>query len=250
MSEEFYNQLAPYYKLLYRDWEASLESHAAQLDSIIRECIGGEAQSILDAACGIGTQSIGLSRLGYQVTGSDLSPAEVEVARREAAEHGVYIPFSVADMRQLWGAHQNQFDVVIACDNAIPHLLSEDDILLAFHQIQRCTKTGGGCLISVRDYEKMHFEGIHLYPRHVHQTSSGKVILFDLWEFQGSFYDLTIYIIEDWGKGEARTTVIRGGRYYCVTIPTLKKLMKAAGFVKIRTLRDRYFQPVIVAHKC
>jgi hypothetical protein len=121
--------------------------------------------------------------------------------------------------------------------------------LLAFQQFHRCTKAGGGCLISVRDYGKLQGEGIHLYPRHVHETRKGKTILFDLWKFDGLFYDLTTYIIEDKEKENARTTVIRGGRYYCVTIPTVEKLMTEAGFVKIQTLLDRFFQPVIVGIK-
>jgi hypothetical protein len=35
-------------------------------------------------------------------------------------------------MRAAHDHHGREFDVVIACDNAIPHLLSDDEILLAF----------------------------------------------------------------------------------------------------------------------
>jgi hypothetical protein len=37
-----------------------VERQASILDGIIREYFGGNVKSILDAACGIGTQSIGL----------------------------------------------------------------------------------------------------------------------------------------------------------------------------------------------
>jgi SAM-dependent methyltransferase len=249
MSDEYYNQLAPYYKFVYLDWEASIQRQANLLDNIIREFIGQKAHSVLDAGCGIGTQSIGLSCLGYEVTASDLSPGEVERARQEAKNHAVEIKFSVADMRQLWQAHQAQFDVVMACDNVIPHLLTDREILLTFQQFYKCTKDGGGCLISVRDYEKTQPGGKQLNPRHVHETADGRILLFDLWEFDGSFYDLTTYIVEDTGQTEAKTKVVRGGRYYCVTIPTLKKLMEQAGFKNILMLQDRFFQPVILGLK-
>ena len=40
MLENFYNQLAPFYKYLYPDWEASLVNQADILDGIIREYFG------------------------------------------------------------------------------------------------------------------------------------------------------------------------------------------------------------------
>ena len=34
---EFYDQLAPFYHLIYPDWEASMTQQAAALDSILQE---------------------------------------------------------------------------------------------------------------------------------------------------------------------------------------------------------------------
>ena len=75
--------------------------------------------------------------------------------RAEAEQRGLSISFSVTDMREAIIHHRRTFDLVLACDNAFPHLLSDDDILTALRQLYRCTRSGGGCLISVRDYEKM-----------------------------------------------------------------------------------------------
>ena len=83
--DEFYDQLAPFYHLIYADWEASITRQAAALDSIMQEFWGAETTTILDVACGIGTQTLGLAQLGYQVTASDLSRAAVARARWEAA---------------------------------------------------------------------------------------------------------------------------------------------------------------------
>ena len=139
MTEAYYNSLAPYYKLIYADWEASVQRQASALDGIIREFFGENVHHILDAACGIGTQSIGLAQVGHTVIASDISSAAIEHARTEASTRGLSIEFRLADMRQLWQVHQRQFDVVIACDNAVPHLLSDDDILQAFEQFYQCT---------------------------------------------------------------------------------------------------------------
>ncbi len=249
MAETYYNRLAPYYKFIYSDWEASLKQQATALDDVIGEFFGSDCRRILDAACGIGTQSLGLAQLGYTVTASDISAAEVEQARAEALKCGLNLEFRVADMRQLWAAHQAQFDLVIACDNAVPHLLSQAEILLAFEQFYQCAAPGGGCLVSVRDYETMDRSGKKLYPRLTHETPAGRLVLFDLWQFEGDFYEITTYVVLDKGQATAQTQVIRGGRYYCVSIATLEKLLKQAGFGPVKTLRDRFFQPLIVGLK-
>ena len=48
----------------------------------IRQRWGEARLSILDVACGIGTQTLGLAALGHRVTASDLSAGAVEVTDR------------------------------------------------------------------------------------------------------------------------------------------------------------------------
>jgi SAM-dependent methyltransferase len=250
VTQTFYDKLAPFYKLMYADWEGSVQRQAAALHGVIRELIGSDRRRVLDAACGIGTQSIGLARLGYRLTATDISAPAVERARAEAEQHGLAISFAVADMRRLAGTVQGPFDVVIACDNAVPHLLTETDILLAFEQFYQLTASGGGCLISVRDYAEFERGGRRLYPRLAHDIPGGKLLTFDLWEFDGEdYYELTTYLVEDRGQATAQSTVIRGGRYYCVPIATLEELMAQAGFRRVQALRDRFFQPLILGLK-
>jgi SAM-dependent methyltransferase len=244
--EAYYDQLAPHYRLVYRDWEASVKRQASALDGVIREFIGPGARRVLDAACGIGTQSLGLAELGYQVTASDLSPEAVELARKEAARRKLRIDFGVVDMRRLSEVHRERFDVVLACDNAIPHLLTDDDILLALRQFQACTTPGGGCIISVRDYSQVGREGKAIHPRTVHETAGGRVAMFDVWEFDGDRYEMTTYVVHDRGGASAETQVIRGGRYYCVSLSRLEELLREAGFRLAGTFRDRFFQPLLV----
>ena len=249
MIAAFYDQLAPYYQYVYADWEASVKRQAAALDGIIREFFGPTAWHILDAACGIGTQSLGLAELGYAVTASDISPGAVERARGLAQQRNLTIDFRVADMRTLCAVISEACDVVIACDNAVPHLLADDDLLQAFRQFYDCTTPQGGCIISVRDYANLERGGRQIHPCLVHDIPNGRLFQFDVWDFDGDYYDLTIYMVEDRGQAEAVTHVAPGGRYYCVTIDQLEQLLKAAGFKQAVTLRYRFFQPVIVGSK-
>ncbi len=249
MIESFYDQLAPYSHYLYADWEASITHQAVALDGIIREFFGPTARRILDAACGVGTQSLGLAALGYQVTASDISPVEVERGRKQAWQRNLTIDFRVADMRALRKNLSETYDVVIACDNAVPHLLTDADIQQAFRQFYEFTTPAGGCIISVRDYAHLERGERQVHLRHVHDTPNGRLFTFDVWDFDGDYYDLTIYVVEDRGQAEAATYVVRGGRYYWVTIAKLEQLLKTAGFQHVSTLRERFFQPVLVGSK-
>jgi hypothetical protein len=49
-------------------------------------------------------------------------------------------------------AYSETFDAILACDYAIPHLLTDAEIGTAFSECRRCLRLGGVLVISVRDY--------------------------------------------------------------------------------------------------
>jgi SAM-dependent methyltransferase len=247
-STSFYDQLAPFYHLVYADWEASIRKQASDLDGIIREFWGERVESVLDVACGVGTQSLGLASLGYCVTASDLSARAVERARAEAASRKLPVAFSVADMRRAHAHHRRQFDLVIACDNALPHLLTDGELLEAFRQFYRCARPGGGCLVSVRDYEKEELGGTQVRSYGLREEGGTRHLIFQVWEFRGAVYDMSMYFVEDRGGPDCTARVLRT-KYYAVGAGRLASLMEEAGFGDVRRLDGRFFQPVLVGRR-
>ena len=245
MTAAYYESLAPWYRLMYADWDASVARQAKALDQVIRTRAGAAARRVLDAACGMGTQALGLAALGYEVTALDLSPALVARARAEAARRGLEVKFGVCDMRAVGAGRAGCFDAVIACDNAVPHLADEGDIFGAFRQFHACLVPGGCVAVSVRDYAAIERVGTRINPRLVHEDEGATTALFDVWRFDADRYEFTTYVVEDSGA-EVRAHAIRGGRYLCVEIDVLERLMHEAGFVDVRTDRDRFFQPLVV----
>jgi len=244
----FYDQLTPFYHLIYEDWEASVHNQALALDNIIKDHWGHNVKCILDVACGIGTQSLGLASLGYSVTASDLSAPAVERARKEAETRKLNIDFSVADLRNAYAHQQKQFNLVIACDNVIPHLLTNDDLLEAFRELLECVVPGGGCLVSVRDYEKEERSGVQVKMYGVRVDGDTKYVVFRVWEFTGLIYDMTMYFVADRGTTDCITHVMRT-KYYAVDTRTLMRLMAQAGFADVQRLDGTFFQPVIIGSK-
>ena len=243
-TNQFYAGLTPFYHLVYPNWEASVIRQASMLDSVIKET-WGKVSSIIDVSCGIGTQSLGLAQLGYDVTASDLSPEEIERAKKEAEARGLSIDFSVADMRKAHDHHARDFDVVLSADNSIPHLLTDEDILTAFRQFFLCTRPGGGCIVTVRDYEKEDLSQQQVKPYGIREEDGVRWLGWQVWDPHPPIYDITMYFVEDRGGPECRTHVMRS-TYYAIGIPRLLELMTEAGFSDVKRMDGRLFQPMII----
>lgn len=244
---DFYDELAPLYHLIFPDWHTSVGRQAAQLDAVIRATWPG-AGRLLDVSCGIGTQAIGLAGLGYDVSGSDLSAAAVARAREEAQSAGVELKLSVGDMLDAHALHGSGFDVVVSCDNSVPHLLQDEDILAALRQMHLCLRPGGGCLVSVRDYAKEE-RGRNLVKHYgVRVQGERRYIPLQVWDFDegGAHYDLSFIVVEEDLRSHAATTHVMRSRYYAIGIDRLLALMSQAGFVDLRRLDDAFYQPLLV----
>ena len=245
---DFYDDLAPLYHLIFPDWNASVDRQGEQLTALIRR-EWAASYSVLDVSCGIGTQAIGLARKGFRVTASDISAGAIERAVKEAAQRQQAVSFSVCDMRSASTHHGTDFDVVISCDNSLPHLLSNDDIRGVLREMFRCVRPGGGILITVRDYDREE-RGRNLVKLYGVREEHGKrYVVFQVWDFEGDSYDLTMYFVEeDMASKEVSTHAMRS-RYYAVGIGTLLALMEEAGFEKVARHDLDFYQPVLTGTK-
>ena len=143
ITQSFYDDMATQYEKLFLDWLSTTREQAIILDRIFKDNGFDRKAHVLDCACGIGTQSIGLAAIGYQVSASDISDGELAEARDRAKNNGVQINFEHADFRHLSDVFPEQFDIVIAMDNALPHMLTKTDLEAAIKSILGQTKDGG-----------------------------------------------------------------------------------------------------------
>jgi len=247
-ARRFYDDIASLYHLIYANWLASIERQATVLDSILRESLGAGPHRVLDVSCGIGTQTIGLASLGHDVTATDISPASVSRASRELDERGLHAEVSVCDMRQCDLRHGADFDAVLSADNAVPHLLSDEEILTAFRAMRNCTRPRGVALITVRDYAREDRTPVQLRPYGVRVTPDGQCVVFQVWKFDGDYYDVAMYFVQESACGNSEVTISRS-RYYAVDTDRLLELMGEAGFADVRRIDERYFQPVLLGRR-
>ncbi len=247
--QTFYDNMASHYDKLFADWQATTHEQALILDKLFCAYGFDKSAGVLDCACGIGTQAIGLGALGYEVTGSDLSVPELEEAKMRAAQNGVNIPFVQANFCALEDVFSETFDIVIAMDNALPHMLTSGDLEAAVASIIGRVKDNGIFVASIRDYDEMLKLKPAYSPPYIHQTEKGQRVSFQTWHWDGENYRLVQYIIED-------EDALQIGKFECEYRAThreeLTKLLFASGCRKVDWLFPEdtgFYQPIVVARK-
>ena len=245
--QSFYDGMASQYDKLFQDWQAATEEQAALLDALFRARGFDTSASVLDCACGIGTQAIGLARLGYRVSASDISAEELKEAKARAARQGLHIPFRQADFRALSEQFSQPFDIVIAMDNALPHMLSPGDLEAAVRSITAQLTPGGLFAASIRDYDALLAAKPPYSPPYIHQTARGQRVSLQTWHWEGERYRLVQYIIED----EESLQVSRFAcEYRAVRREELTRLLQACGCSSVSWLlpeESGFYQPIVIA---
>ena len=197
ITQTFYDNLASQYDKLFLNWQATIQEQAVILDRLFVDNGFDKSAHILDCACGIGTQAIGLAVQGYNITASDISDGELAEARGRAAKNNVQLPFVNADFCALSETFSEQFDIVICMDNALPHMLTKSALEAAIKSITNQIADDGMFVASIRDYDALLMDKPPYSPPYIHKTNKGQRVSFQTWGWDGEHYKLTQYIIDD-----------------------------------------------------
>lgn len=247
---DFYDALAEDYDVVYGGrWEAAVSRQGEALDHLIRESLGPGAKHVLDCSCGIGTQALGLAMRGHRVQGTDISKRSIERARREATRFGLEVKFEVADFRNL-GSVPGTFDVVLSCDNSIPHLLTDAEIRQALASMHSKLRSEGLLVVGIRDYDKAIVERpVTAPPTFVAGPPRRLLVRFHDWQEGVPIYDLHFLVLSELGNQWSLTAHYQT-RYRALARHELVASAQDASFDAIRWHEPAdvgFFQPVLTA---
>lgn len=249
ITQTFYDNMASQYDKLFLDWQATTQEQALILSKLFQDNGFDNSANILDCACGIGTQAIGLASLGYPVTASDISDGEIAEAKERAVKNHVKIRFEHADFCALSETFSEQFDIVICMDNALPHMRSKSALEAAVKSITNQIVTGGMFVASIRDYDALLIEKPPYSPPYIHKTDKGQRVSFQTWVWDDDHYKLTQYIIDD-------EETLQISKFDCEYRATrreeLTNLLIANGCSEVvwKFPKDTgFYQPIVIAKK-
>lgn len=111
------------------------------------------AKSVLDLACGTGEIGVRLAKLGFNVTGVDLSADMLTIAQQKASETGVDIPFFQQNMSEL--ELPNRYDIIIIFCDSLNYLEREKEVVETFRRCQMLLNDDGLLLFDVHSPAKI-----------------------------------------------------------------------------------------------
>ncbi len=126
---------------------------------IIEECgiKPGQAASILDAGCATGDLAFELSNNGIRVSGIDIDPAMISIAKQRAdavKDQACPPDFFEAGLNDIGKLFQlNSFDGIVCFGNTLPHLLSEAQVEDFFRQASALLKPGGKFIFQIINFD-------------------------------------------------------------------------------------------------
>lgn len=117
----------------------------------------------IDLGCGAGNYAIYLATRGFDVTGIDLSPAAIEIAKENAAKKGVRCQFIVADILGDLAEISGTFN--FAYDWEVLHHIFPEERKIYVDNVSRLLNEGGKYISACFSEDDREFGGSGKYVR-------------------------------------------------------------------------------------
>jgi len=203
-SQERDSEIVKVRLLIYRDFE--------RIRSAGLLC--GVGTRLLDLGCGEGDNAAYFARLGFQVTGIDISPTAIDVAARLANEQGLRIDFRVADVLELAEFPDSSFD--LATDIGCLHMLVREEHRRRYlRSVRRILRSGGVFFLFNR-----------VASRNVRLLDEDAAILRSITLMQTR-----------WRANDGSCLNVRGCGFRNASMPQYRQELEASGFEIVRSHR-------------
>lgn len=127
------------YLYFYRDF-LTLDRLIQEIDFLVKYTDLSTPMKILDLACGHGRHANALAKMGHRVTGVDINPGFLSIAKENAFHMGLEVNYRLQDMRAL--DDKEAFDRVFVMFTALGYFNDEDNERV-FKNIYNALRSGG-----------------------------------------------------------------------------------------------------------
>jgi ubiquinone/menaquinone biosynthesis C-methylase UbiE len=143
-----------------------------------------DGSRVLELACGTGKLAIPLAEAGRRVTGLDLSPEMLALARTKGSERSVDVTWTLGDMTDFDAPEP--FETVIVATQSLSHLHERTQLERFFRCVRRALAPGGTLLLELFSPSVSILAGLG------HELNAGENV-----SFEGASYALTSSVAYD-----------------------------------------------------
>ena len=235
MTDDIYAGFAERYDLFHGEFGQHDPEHL----SFFRQLFARhQARTILDCACGTGQHLHLFHTLGYQVTGSDISPSMLAQAQSNLAASDIQVPLHQVDYRALPQRFDTRFDVVTCLSSSILHMDGDEQVLLALRSMRSVLRQGGILVLTQGTTDRQWAEK----PRFILAANTSDFSRLFVIDYLGTG---ARYNILDIYHGADR----HGLEVWSIEYPHIlllddqRRLLRAAGFVSVEFYGSYRFEP-------
>ena len=128
-------------------------SWAQHYKALMDACAVPQGGRVIECACGTGNLTLPLKRLGYRITGTDLSEDMLAIAMEKARNQGLTIPFVKQDMASL--LVPRRVDAVLSTCDGVNYLADPNTARAFFSAACQCLRPGGALIFDLSTPDKL-----------------------------------------------------------------------------------------------
>ncbi|WP_281092716.1 class I SAM-dependent methyltransferase [Fusibacter bizertensis] len=188
--------------------------------------------SIHDCSYGTGNLTKVLSKMGYKVSGSDISNEMLEQAHEKNIIEQLDIKLIQSDFRDLTNQIHEQFDCVMSTGNSLAHV-NNDDVKTAIDQMSKLIKAGGYIYIDTRNWDRILDTNNRFYYYQPMIKDNERINAMQVWDYNdnGTITFNLLYSFEKENRIFRREEFSE--LYYPFTKEVLVNYLKEIGFKEI-----------------
>lgn len=216
-----FDSIAETYDLL-SDWGKRLDIEIPFLHRILEDA---GAKTVLDAACGTGVHLRALAQLGFTVTGSDISPEMVGMAKERLK--GITDAKVFTAGFEETARHHEPRDAVLVIGNSLPNAGGAKEVRTAIASLAGALKPGGVMIIHTLNYPKLIREGGGLRPLRRVQKEGREHLFLKLFEIHRDHVALVVISVVK--QGEEYSQRLMRSRLFPIDLPWITDALAEAG---------------------
>ena len=229
-----YDLLAPFYDSI--NAEIDYKAWADFIEKIFQKEMNTRPELVLDLACGTGKMTLELAARNYDMTGVDISPEMLDIARGLADEYGHDVLWLCQDMREfeLYGT----VDAAVCCLDSINHLTEYDDLVECLSLVHNYLIPDGIFIFDING--KFKFENIYADNTYTMEEDGAICIWENSYDPKSHLCDFYITLFNEDKSGKYdRFDDVQTERMY--TIQEIKSALKETGMEFIGAYADFEF---------